>query len=104
MADRHSKASRQFARARGASHLRAYAHGGRIGHSRAAQWLGSPACGNPANGGTLQGIIFDYAKRLAAASTEVERSQVSGEIVGFCYRLENQEHAVALQEHALGMG
>jgi hypothetical protein len=75
-----------------------YGEGTSLGHAQAAAWLANPLRGNSC--GTLQDVLLGYAKRFASARSAAERDGVRGEIVGFSYRLECPEHAIALDAYA----
>jgi len=82
------------------SSTKSYGEGSLLGHEQAAAWIANPKRGNPDCGGTLQDILLEYARRFARARSAVERACVRGQIVGFSYRLECPEHAIALDAYA----
>ena len=73
--------------------LDAYGVGCQEGVMRARIWLSSPRRGVPDVGGTLQYVVLDLARRLAEAPDKQARERATGEIVGFCYRVECPESA-----------
>jgi hypothetical protein len=75
-----------------------YGAGCSLGHAQAEAWIANPKRGS--YGGTLQDILLEYAKRFARARSAAERESVRGQIVGFSYRLECPEHAIALDAYA----
>lgn len=79
---------------------RAYVEGCDRGRSRALGWLADPRRGDPLFAGTLQQHVLVLAGNLAVASNLIERENVRGEIVGFCYAIECPSDATELQAAA----
>jgi hypothetical protein len=71
----------------------AYGRGCVIGGALAKEWKKTKAIRSPSYGGTLQYVVLDLARRYADAADQFSRSEIVGEIVGFCYELECPEDA-----------